>query len=605
MELTPEQIARAQKNLGDFRLVTNPATGAPQPTNIMPPPASSVPTPQSSQMTPSAPAVAPTTPPTPPTSPVAPPTVPTSTPTPTTAPQAPQKPLPQTVSVVDLLNAAGQSSDFASRQQLAQQYGIQGYTGTGPQNIELGKKFRELYEAKKAAPVPQGGAEARAAIQEAAVPKGEPTPVDPTKQFFDIYGGMNPIESQIYQQLSTLLSSTTTKQSLTDLYKQEFAAQGIQGLNLELADINRIMEGTEDDIRNEISNAGGFATESQIQALTGARNKTLLRKANYLTDVINAKNDYVENIVNLTKGDREQISKDLNDKLGITKTLLDMTQTMQKNAKENYQSIIDKIGWDGFAKTLGGNKEQIKRVEQIFGLAPGELDSIAAYKKPLTEKEQLEAEKLRLETKKLGQEIAQGPKAETQVIGEKGQEKLINSRTGEVIADYSGITGAGGIKQLALDNQKIADITGLLNNSSLDSAVGPSKAARTSFNMFTGAKSNFIAGIEQLREQLTLEKLIQAKQAGATFGALSDGERQTLAASATKLGTWALKDEAGNVYGYKANEEDFKAVLDKINNFAKLDFILKGGSPEAVNVTEMDDGTFWTNNSDGTYTQIK
>ena len=149
------------------------------------------------------------------------------------------------------------------------------------------------------------------------------------------------------------------------------------------------------------------------------------------------------------------------------------------------------------------------------------------------------------------------------------------------------------------------DITSLLNNSSLDSSVGPGPLARMSMNLFTGAKSNFIAGIEKLREQLTLEKLIQAKQAGATFGALSDGERQTLAASATKLGTWALKNDAGNVYGYKANEIDFKAELDKINNFAKLDFILKGGNPEAVGVQEMADGTFWTQNSNGTYTQIK
>ena len=597
MEYTPEQIERIQKNIGGNRFVPDPVTGSPRITDVPSPPASEVLTPQSSQMTPSAPAVAPTASPTPPINPVVPSTTSQTTPTPTTTPQTPQKSLPQTVSVVDLLNAAGTDSSFAARTQLAQQYGIQGYTGTGPQNIELGKRFKELYEGKKAAEAPQSGAEARAAVQTALQEQPQPSS-DPTKKFFDIYGGMNPVEANLFEQISGMFSSINTKQTLTDFYKQEFQAQGIQELNMELADINRIMEGTEDDIRAEISNAGGFVTESQVQALASARNKTILRRANYLTDVINAKNDYVENIVNLTKGDREQISRDLNDKLGITNTLVTLTGQMQKNAKENYQSVINSIGWDGFAKTLAGNKEQTERVEKIFGLAPGELASIAVYKKPLTEKEELETERLR-------RDLAAGPTIRSGIIGEKGQERVINLDTGEVIADYSNISGPGGVKQLALDNQKITDITDLINNPSLDSAVGPSKLARTSFNMFTGAKSNFVAGIEQLREQLTLEKLIQAKQAGATFGALSDGERQTLAASATKLGTWALKDDAGNTYGYKAAEKDFKDELDKINNFAKLDFILKGGSPEAVKVTEMDDGTLWTNNSDGTYTQIK
>ena len=336
----------------------------------------------------------------------------------------------------------------------------------------------------------------------------------------------------------------------------------------------------------------------EVQALAGARNKTLLRKANYLSNLISAKNDYVENIVSLTKGDREQISQDLNDKLGITNTMLTLTNNMQNRAKENYQSIINSIGWDGFAKTLEGNPEQASKVEKIFGLMPGELGAIAAYKKPLTEKESLEIEKLK-------QDLATGPSIKTATIGKPGEERLINMATGEIIANYADISGATDIQQLALDNQKILNITGLLNNSSLDSAVGPSALARTSMNLFTGAKSNFIAGVEQMVDQLNLDKLIQAKGSGATFGQLSDNELRVLASAATKIGTWRLKDDAGNTIGYKTNEKDFKAELDVINNFAKLDFILKGGEPSAVGVQEMDDGTLWTNNSDGTYTQIK
>ena len=102
---------------------------------------------------------------------------------PTASTTQPTKPLPQTLSVVDLLNAAGQSSDFASRTQLAKQFGIQGYTGTADQNITLGKKFRELYESKKTTAVPESGADARSAISTGLQTQPDQDVIDPTKQF--------------------------------------------------------------------------------------------------------------------------------------------------------------------------------------------------------------------------------------------------------------------------------------------------------------------------------------------------------------------------------------------------------------------------------------
>ena len=40
-------------------------------------------------------------------------------------------------SVVDFLKSQGRDSSFQARRILAASYGISGYTGTGPQNIEL------------------------------------------------------------------------------------------------------------------------------------------------------------------------------------------------------------------------------------------------------------------------------------------------------------------------------------------------------------------------------------------------------------------------------------------------------------------------------------
>lgn len=676
--------------------------------------------------------------------------------------------MPKNGSVVDLLNSAGQDSSYAARSQLAQQYGIQGYTGTAAQNTDLSKKYLEAYNKNKATKSPESGAQAASALDSYFQETPEKTAaLDPVKQFMDSYAGMNPIEANIFQQLSTIASTPLNQQSLTDFYKQEIATQGLQELNMEFADIKRIMDGTEDDIRDEVTKAGGFATESQVQALAGARNKTLLKKANYLADVINAKNDYVDHIVSLTEADRKQVSDDFDRKLGITKTLFDMSEKMTSNAKENYQSIVDSVGWGGLASALKGNTAQTKKVEQLFGLAPGELQALGNYQKPLDPKDMTYQYVAGTENQNAGifnpktgtfsplgggtgssdpvsaatdaivsiesggdynavskaipsgtyagqksygkyqvlesniptwtkeatgtamtpQQFLASPQAQdavakmkigqlwdkygniadvasswftggpastskgkvdkttgmtaeqyiakataafnqstsgstpnkkiaTEVVDVGGKKVLINSQTGAVISNLSTNFAPDKSLQLAQGQQKITDVTGLLDDPGLNSAVGPNSLARGGIPLgfgtipfgldnFTGAKSNFIGGVEQLRGELTLDKLSAAKGSGVTFGALSDGERQLVAAAASKLGTWAIKDGAGNTVGYNIDEGQFKKELDKINNFAKLDFVLKGGDPSSVNVQEMPDGTLWTKNSEGNLTQLK
>jgi hypothetical protein len=86
---------------------------------------------------------------------------------------------------------------------------------------------------------------------------------------------------------------------------------------------------------------------------------------------------------------------------------------------------------------------------------------------------------------------------------------------------------------------------------------------------------------------------------------LSNQELQVLSSSATKLGTWAIPDKNGQTVGYNTSEANFKKEIDKINNFAKLDYILKGGNPSDVGVQQLPDGSFATQNSDGTISIIK
>ena len=165
--------------------------------------------------------------------------------------------------------------------------------------------------------------------------------------------------------------------------------------------------------------------------------------------------------------------------------------------------------------------------------------------------------------------------------------------------------------QLAQAQTNISSVDSLLKDEAIRGAVGPSTLGRGFFgggtiDSLTGAKQNFIAGIEQLRSQLNLDTLIKAKAQGATFGALSDQELRVLASAATRLGTWAITDKkTGQVTGYNVSEKEFKKELDKINSFSKLDYVLKGGKPTDVGVIVTDDGNMWSQNSDGSMTLLK
>lgn len=199
--------------------------------------------------------------------------------------------------------------------------------------------------------------------------------------------------------------------------------------------------------------------------------------------------------------------------------------------------------------------------------------------------------------------------------------KFVPAPTGQIIGGTQNV-------QLARAKSDIDQVSNLVDEGLSGSAVGTSIISRSpssfwgvvgkiatvvgipglakdAYNKLTGKQQEFISGVEQLRSQLTLDSLINAKSQGATFGALSEGEMNILSSSASKLGTWAIKDKSGNVVGYNTSQSNFQKEMDKINNFAKLDYILKGGNPEDIGAITMTDGTIWVKNSDDTLTQIK
>src|SRR3990167_5573992 len=166
------------------------------------------------------------------------------------------------------------------------------------------------------------------------------------------------------------------------------------------------------------------------------------------------------------------------------------------------------------------------------------------------------------------------------VVGPSPLSRAPSGFWGRVGRFFTGAIGGAGVGAIAgAPFGGIGAIPGAIGGAIIGGTTLATQGVR---DTLTGERQNFISGVEQIADQLNLDKLIQSKAQGATFGALSDNELRVLASAATRIGTWRVRDGNGNIIGYNTSEANFRKEMDKINNFARLDYILKGGMPENV-----------------------
>jgi hypothetical protein len=125
-------------------------------------------------------------------------------------------------------------------------------------------------------------------------------------------------------------------------------------------------------------------------------------------------------------------------------------------------------------------------------------------------------------------------------------------------------------EMIAPITDKLSNVNSLLDTVGSSNAVGPNPLARINlFDPLTASKSNFIAGVQRLTSQETLNTLIELKRAGGTLGALSEGEKAMLESAASNIGTWAQKDKNGNIVGYKTTEKAFTEELQRLQDISQ------------------------------------
>ncbi len=451
---------------------------------------------------------------------------------------------------------------------------------------------------------------------------GVPTPNATPIQGIEAQLAADPGYQQLLKDYAEFNNIQEQSKTLVETYDEVVKKSGLEAINMELVNMKSVIEGTEDDIRNEVKAASGFATDSQVMALAQARNKTLIKSYNKLVDQQAAIKDQVNTMINLASQDRQFAMQSITQKLQIDQQILDYRDKFVRNAREGYNNVINAIGYTGLYESLKSDPGSLALAERTLGMPSGtlaqgasqELQARLEKQKQIDFDNSMKTESLKLDKQRVGLEGARLNLARQEAS--KGSTSVVDTGNGKVLVTYDSngnITNQQPIssgqtqstpQQLSQTQSNITQISELTKLTDKSNAVGTNALSRLSLaNVFTGTKSNFIADVEQIRKDLTLDKLQSAKANGATFGALSEGEMKLLDQSASKIGTWAVEKD-GKVVGYKTTVNEFNKELEKINNFAKLDYVLKGGNPGDVGVQQMPDGTYWTQNSNGSMTQL-
>lgn len=192
----------------------------------------------------------------------------------------------------------------------------------------------------------------------------------------------------IFTNLDKYMEPMQQKKSLLQEYQSMSKALGIEDINEELIDAKRIIEGTEDDIRAEVTAAGGFATDSQVLAMSNARNKSLIKNYNVLLESRDNAMQQLDTMMNLTIEDRRAAEAEFDRKMNFAFKIADFQQKAKDNAMNQFNKVVENVGYAGLLAATNGNAYEQSIIEKTLGLGAGGLQKLATL--PPTEEEKLD-----------------------------------------------------------------------------------------------------------------------------------------------------------------------------------------------------------------------
>lgn len=369
---------------------------------------------------------------------------------------------------------------------------------------------------------PSDGGAAMAAVQNAK-------PYQPDQTAVDQVFSQDPVINNLMSSAWDLLSPANTKTSLMDDYKKLYKESGLKDINAEMIDAETIINGTEQDIRNEIQTAGGFGTDSQVQSMALARNKNLLKRYNALAEMQTNATNQLNTMLNLDSQDRQMAQQRVSAQVSALFNFAQFRQQATNNIKEGFNNLVDRVGYSGAYAAYASHPDQLAAIESTMGLAPGGLAQLASQPdyNMLLKQAQLEAS--RASTAASYSSIAKNnyEMQATQLANQSAQNETVGTADTVIGATNTAISQlTSGLKVGGMEIPFTQGLgkTGITGNISALIGKGPGKDLASTLDT---VKSN-IAFDE-------LQKMRKASPTGGAVGNVSDTDMKLLAAKKASL----------------------------------------------------------------------
>ena len=145
------------------------------------------------------------------------------------------------------------------------------------------------------------------------------------------------IQSEIEAEMNDIMTQfSTPPASQQKAYNDLIASSGLNDDQKKALDLKTIMDGTVDDVRAGLTNNGGFATESQIQALASARNVNLSKQYNLLQDGITTKQKWIDDKMKYMGADQQEADTQFEKKYSLINNLQSTLARLQATDATTY-----------------------------------------------------------------------------------------------------------------------------------------------------------------------------------------------------------------------------------------------------------------------------
>ena len=403
---------------------------------------------------------------------------------------------------------------------------------------------------------PSDGGEARALMGQYMPPEGANLGIAEQQLAQD------PDYQALLQTKKEFADVANQRQSLTQEYSQLAKKLGINELNTELMNMKNIIDGTEDDIRNEVTKAGGFATDSQVQAMTFARNKQLVKNYNNLLETKQMAMEQLNTMVGLAAQDRQFAMQAISQKLQIETQIMEYKDKMKQNAVAGFERIVSRMGYDGLASMTNGDPYYTSMIEKTMGLGAGGLNQLA--QKDIEARQAAQAQQNFENSMKQRQLAISG--GHLAIAQQQLEYDMFKDMTEDAKVEQKEMQAK---QNLVTDlSTKLSTIKDLASHKGMMSAVGTNSLWRWAGDPFaktSGVKQDFIGRVQSLTSKETLDALKQLKQqSGGGLGSPSDRDIALLENAASAINNWAVKDGSGKVTHYNINQNSFLTELRRL-----------------------------------------